>query len=295
MIRRLFQRKKPSILSPLFLHFLNSSLDVIPRDEKWYVEAITHRSKKSFDQQGKDNERLEFLGDAFISLVVAHYLLLKFPNKSEGELTQLRAKMVSRNNLNKIAEKLQLENHIDYQKSKNTYKSLLGNCLEALFGAILLDQGFEKAKSTFIEKVLNSVVDINQVIIENRDYKSELLMTFQKKNQKLEFKVEKISADDHKIKFLARVFSEGVELGDGIVKYDDAIYGKNGTDRTQLIVTLHSGKNRVIRRTMEFFEKELLYLDRIEFAGIKKRELQRGKWRFLDQKELGFLKMVKMK
>ena len=79
--------------------------------------------------------------------------------------------------------KLQLENHIDYQ-SKNTYKSLLGNCLEALFGAILLDQGYEKAKSTFIERVLNSVVDINQVIIENRDYKSELLMTFQKRIKK---------------------------------------------------------------------------------------------------------------
>ena len=87
----------------------------------------------------------------------------------------------------------------------------------------------------------------------------------------------------------------GIKLENGTVKYDDAIYGKNGTDRTQLIVTLHSGKNRVIRRTMEYFEKELLYLDRIEFAGIKKRDLQRGKWRFLDQKELGFLKMVKTK
>ena len=87
----------------------------------------------------------------------------------------------------------------------------------------------------------------------------------------------------------------GIQLEDGMVKYDDVIYGKNGTDRTQLIVTLHSGKNRVIRRTMEYFDKELLYLDRIEFAGIKKRELQRGKWRFLDQKELGFLKMVKTK
>ena len=88
---------------------------------------------------------------------------------------------------------------------------------------------------------------------------------------------------------------KGVKLDDGIVKYDEVVYGKNGTDRTQLIVTLHSGKNRVIRRTMEYFEKELLYLDRIEFAGIKKRDLQRGKWRFLDHKELGFLKMVKAK
>ena len=57
MIRRLFQGKKPSILSPLFLHFLNSTLDVFPRDEKWYVDAITHRSKKRFDQQGKENAR----------------------------------------------------------------------------------------------------------------------------------------------------------------------------------------------------------------------------------------------
>ena len=89
--------------------------------------------------------------------------------------------------------------------------------------------------------------------------------------------------------------TKGVQLDDGIVKYDEVVYGKNGTDRTQLIVTLHSGKNRVIRRTMEYFEKELLYLDRIEFAGIKKRDLQRGKWRFLDHKELGFLKMVKAK
>ena len=89
--------------------------------------------------------------------------------------------------------------------------------------------------------------------------------------------------------------TKGVKLDDGIVKYDEVVYGKNGTDRTQLIVTLHSGKNRVIRRTMEYFEKELLYLDRIEFAGIKKRDLQRGKWRFLDLKELGFLKMVKAK
>ncbi len=216
MIRRFFQRKKTSILSPLFLHLLTSTLGIIPRDEKRYIEAITHRSKKNTDHSGKDNERLEFLGDAFISLVVADYLLSKFPNKSEGELTQLRAKMVSRNNLNKIAEKLQLENHIDYQKSKNTYKSLLGNCLEALFGAILLDQGYEKARIAFIDKILNVMVDINQVIIENRDFKSELLMTFQKMNKQVEFIVEKVNTNNNKISFLAKAISEGKILGDGV-------------------------------------------------------------------------------
>ena len=86
---------------------------------------------------------------------------------------------------------------------------------------------------------------------------------------------------------------EGIQLDDGEVKYDDVIYGRQQTDRTQLIVTLHSGKNRVIRRTMEYFDKTLLHLDRIEFAGIRKGNLQRGNWRFLDPKEVGYLKMTK--
>ena len=86
---------------------------------------------------------------------------------------------------------------------------------------------------------------------------------------------------------------KGITLEDGEVKYDEVKYGRQETDRTQLIVTLHSGKNRVIRRTMEYFEKTLLHLDRIEFAGIKKNDLQRGQWRFLNAKEIGFLKMTK--
>lgn len=85
----------------------------------------------------------------------------------------------------------------------------------------------------------------------------------------------------------------GIILEDGKVVYDDVKYGRQQTDRTQLIVTLHSGKNRVIRRTMEHFNKELLHLDRIEFAGIQKDDLVRNKWRFLSLKEVGYLKMIK--
>ena len=87
---------------------------------------------------------------------------------------------------------------------------------------------------------------------------------------------------------------KGIQLEDGEVKYDEVKYGRQETDRTQLIVTLHSGKNRIIRRTMEYFDKKLLHLDRIEFAGIKKNDLIRGKWRFLTPKEVGFLKMTKV-
>lgn len=87
---------------------------------------------------------------------------------------------------------------------------------------------------------------------------------------------------------------KGINLDEiGEVKFDEVKYGRQETDRTQLIVTLHSGKNRVIRRTMEYFDKKVLHLDRIEFAGIKKNELIRGKWRFLTPREVGFLKMTK--
>ena len=85
----------------------------------------------------------------------------------------------------------------------------------------------------------------------------------------------------------------GINLEDGQIKYDEVKYGRQQTDRTQLIVTLHSGKNRAIRRTMEYFDKTLLHLDRIEFAGIQKADLVRNKWRFLSKKEIGFLKMTK--
>ncbi len=87
----------------------------------------------------------------------------------------------------------------------------------------------------------------------------------------------------------------GINLNEiGEVRYDEVKYGRQEKDRTQLIATLHSGKNRVIRRTMEYFDKKLLHLDRIEFAGIKKNELVRGKWRFLTNREIGFLKMTKV-
>ena len=62
----------------------------------------------------------------------------------------------------------------------------------------------------------------------------------------------------------------GIQLDDGVVKYDEVKYGRQGNDRTQLIVTLHSGKNRVIRRSMEYFDKHLLHLDKLNLLVLKK-------------------------
>lgn len=188
MIKSFFFKKKESSLPPLYLKFLNDVLGVKPINENLYFEAITHASYKKSKKNITDNERLEFLGDAFISMVIGEYLFKKFPDKNEGFLSQLRAKVVSREQLNSLGKKIGLEKHILYQKSTNKYKSLIGNSFEALFGAILLDQGFLKAQNVFKEIIISKFIDLETIQIEQRDFKSELLVHCQKEQKKLSFK-----------------------------------------------------------------------------------------------------------
>ena len=94
MIKFLLKKKKSSKLSVNFETFLNTKLGVKPLNEDLYLEAITHSSYKNIQNQSFDNERLEFLGDAFISLVVAKCLFKLYPKKQEGYLTQLRSKIM---------------------------------------------------------------------------------------------------------------------------------------------------------------------------------------------------------
>ena len=185
MINFFFKKKTLPILTEDFIFFLKNKFGVRPINQRLYIEAITHSSYKNIENSQYDNERLEYLGDAFISLAVANYLFKVYPDENEGYLTQLRAKIVSRENLNKIGEDIGLQNFILYQKSSNNYKSLVGNTFEALYGAILIDVGLEKAQKSIEEFILKGHINIDKIILENRDYKSELLMLFQKKELQL--------------------------------------------------------------------------------------------------------------
>ncbi len=214
MISFFFKKKKSSLLSEKFLNFLALKLGVKPVNERLYLEAITHSSYKNIQKNNLDNERLEFLGDAFISLTVANYLYDIYPNDNEGYLTQLRAKIVSRENLNKIGQDLGLQEFILYQKSSNSYKSLVGNTFEALYGAILIDLGIEKAKKSIEDFILKSNLDIDKIILENQDYKSEVLMMYQKKGSKISFNTIR---DDNteKIWFSSTILERETIIGKG--------------------------------------------------------------------------------
>ena len=215
MIKFLFKKKKLSILTVPFKTFLKNKLGIIPINEMLYLEAITHSSFKNIQKNKLDNERLEYLGDAFISLSVAQYLFKRYPTKQEGYLTQLRSKIVSRENLNKIGLQIGLEEFIMYQKGSNNYKSLVGNTFEALYGAIFFDLGYDIAQKSFENFILTHSLDLDNIILENRDYKSELLIYHQRKDSIIRFETFKNKDFTNGIQFISNVIRNKKTIGIG--------------------------------------------------------------------------------
>lgn len=157
-----------------------------------YKLAFLHKSASLERINGMkiDNERLEFLGDAVISLAVADYLFKCFPLKDEGFLTETRSKLVSRNQLNKLAAKIGIDAFIQSGSSiTNHSKYIRGNTLEALIGAIYLDKGFPFAKQVFTRKIIGRLIDIEKLINEEFNFKSQLLEWAQKERKNLEYRL----------------------------------------------------------------------------------------------------------
>lgn len=119
-----------------------------------YKAALTHRSVR--DTADENNERLEYLGDAILSGIVADFLFKKYPYREEGFLTEMRSKMVNRNKLNEIALKMGLKKITFYNKFDNSLKvsQIFGNTLEAVVGAIYLDKGFDKTRKWVLKCII---------------------------------------------------------------------------------------------------------------------------------------------
>ncbi len=132
---------------------LNNVLGFTPGDVTLYKTALSHRSVR--EGADENNERLEFLGDAVLSSIIAHYLFRKYPYKGEGFLTEMRSKMVNRQKLNEIALKMGLKKITFYNKFDNALKisQIFGNTLEALIGAVFLDKGY-KSTQRWVEEYI---------------------------------------------------------------------------------------------------------------------------------------------
>jgi len=190
-------------------------------DKIYYIQALIHRSFLEQNSEFKEsNERLEFLGDSVLSLVVAGYLFEVFPKKDEGFLTKIRAKLVNGISLANVADSINLADYLLVSKNlANNFssgpKTVLSDAFEALVGAIYLDNGLEAAKS-FIEKVLikPSFEEGEYLIDEN--YKSQLLeYTQASKLNTPSYCVVREEGPQHKRVFTINVKIDETEYGIG--------------------------------------------------------------------------------
>lgn len=163
-----------------------------PKNIELYKLAFTHKSLSSKTMSGYaiSNERLEYLGDAVLSSVVAQFLFKKFPTKQEGFLTEMRSKIVSRSSLNKLSLKFGLEELVHYAKLNEhcKYKSLGGNAFEAFTGALFLDFGYDFAYNIIVNRIIKVHIDLDELEKNEKNYKSRLLEWAQKEKRQVTFK-----------------------------------------------------------------------------------------------------------
>lgn len=188
----LFRRKKGH---EAFYSFFKNILGFTPRRTDIYQIAFIHKSKSVETAQGRkvNNERLEYLGDAVLSTVVAEYLYKRYPYQGEGILTEMRSKIVSRSNLNKLAQKIGLSQLIQYNKeSQGIFKSIDGDAFEALVGAIYLEKGYKFTRHVIVDRVIKIHMDIDALSHQDWNFKSKLIDWGQKERHKVSFEVVRV-------------------------------------------------------------------------------------------------------
>jgi len=171
-----------------------------------YKQAFTHKSINN----KKNNEQLEFLGDAVLSFIITDTLLLENPNKDEGFLSKKRAVIISRKHLNLVGGKIIPKSKIK-SNLNNLPENIFGNTLEAIIGAIYSDKGIQQTRLFIIKNIYNS--DFLSKLI-NKDFKSQLLKYAQKKNLEIEYKTDKKQEQKHRKEFLVSVFLSGKKTGE---------------------------------------------------------------------------------
>ncbi len=184
-----------------------------------YKQAFLHNSiSKKLDglDAKNNNERLEYLGDAVLDLAIAELLFKKYPFQSEGFLTEMRSKSVSRKKLSKIATDMGIQDLLVFDKSikrnHSAVRGISGNAFEALIGAIYLDKGYRFTKKFINKKIVSVHLDFEDLKNTIENFKSLLNQYAQKSKKELEFKVLN-EEEDNKIKtYIIGVIIDGEEI-----------------------------------------------------------------------------------
>ena len=189
------------------------------RDRELLRTALIHASyANEGNRHAVSNERLEFLGDSILGMVVAEYLYRNFPDRPEGELTRMRADMVCETSLAAVAEKINLGQHLllghgEERFGGRTRASILADAVESVIAACFLDGGMEAAKA-FIRQFILCDVPVKK--LHNQDYKTALQEIVQQNpGERLEYVLSGESGPDHNKTFLVEVFLDSNRIGQG--------------------------------------------------------------------------------
>jgi len=219
-----------NIINRLFRHrhdnqqlydFFQKVLGYTPHHWDLYQTALTHKSMSQTVGDGHriNNERLEYLGDAVLSTIVAEYLYKKYPYYGEGFLTEMRSKIVSRASLNSLAQTIGMSDLIVYNREqKGIFKSINGDAFEALVGAMYLERGYQCTKHTITERLIKVYLDINDLEHTTWNYKGKLIDWGQKNSKKISFEVVRVipGSRQERKRFESRVLIDGKPIESGI-------------------------------------------------------------------------------
>lgn len=198
---------------------LEKCLDYQFKNKDLIVEALTHKSfKKPYN-----NERLEFLGDAVLNLIVGEYLYKKFPTSNEGDLSKIRASLVNETGFTKLANEIKLGDYIylsvaEERNKGRTKASILSDAFEAIMGAVYLESGLEVLKPIILALLEKSYDKINLDVLFS-DYKTALQEITQAEFGSIpEYKIEASYGPDHKKEFEVSIWINDKNYGQAIGK-----------------------------------------------------------------------------
>ena len=199
---------------------LEKAIDYSFKNKRLLKTALTHSSYANENKMDYYNERLEFLGDSVLGIVISDHLFVNNPNLPEGKLTKTRARIVCETSLDKTSRSIGLGDYLFLGKGEEltggrSRTSILADAFEALIAAIYLDSGFEQAKY-FILCRMKSIIDeaVNDKLF--IDYKTHLQELIQKRSLgRLNYQIYKEEGPDHAKIFFSRVTVNGSEIGNG--------------------------------------------------------------------------------
>jgi ribonuclease-3 len=222
-----------------FRRQLKNVLGFRPTNMSLYKTALTHRSVR--DSADENNERLEYLGDAILSGIVADFLFKRYPYKEEGFLTEMRSKMVNRNQLNELAIKMGLKKITYFNKFDNSLKmsQIFGNTLEAIVGAVYLDKGFKKTKEWVIRQMILPHLFMDDLELLEINHKNKLYGWANKNGKNLEFETL-----DERIESGRRLFTVGAVVDGALIAEGKAFNKKDASQIAAQLALDNLGLNK---------------------------------------------------